>query len=161
MKLVKEIMIQDPIVLKEGSNVEDAALLFGEKKIGCLPIVDAQNRLVSFISAGDLIHYIVSNANRMNHDIAPWQREWEYTERFADIVEMSLDHPISNFARNRVVTVSPDTSLTEASRLFNKRSFKHMPVIDNDRKVVGVLNRADLISGMFSQYLHHKDKDTP
>lgn len=152
MKLVKEMMIKDPVVLRQGGNVEEAARLFGEKHIGCLPIVDASNRLVEFISAGDLVHYIVSNANRMSSHLGPWQRAWEYTDRFSEIVEMSLDHPVSNFSRKRIVTLSPDTDLTEASRLFNKRSLKNIPVVDKENKLVGVLNRSDLIAGMFANF---------
>ena len=42
------------------------------------------------------------------------------------------------------VTISPDASFLEARNLIHKRGIRHLPVVDNDHKVVGIVTDADI-----------------
>jgi acetoin utilization protein AcuB len=44
-----------------------------------------------------------------------------------------------------VVTLTPDTTITQAWRLFRERRFRHIPVITADRKVYGIISDRDLL----------------
>ncbi|MBX3446859.1 MAG: HPP family protein [Parvibaculaceae bacterium] len=44
-----------------------------------------------------------------------------------------------------VATVSPDTPLEEALRLLRKHSIKALPVVDSERRVIGILTQTDLV----------------
>lgn len=44
-----------------------------------------------------------------------------------------------------VVTLSPDTGITEAAKLLVETGFNGMPVVDESGKVVGILCQSDLI----------------
>ena len=40
--LVREVMIKDPVTLKDTATIGEAVEVFAEKRVGCLPMVDAQ-----------------------------------------------------------------------------------------------------------------------
>ena len=46
--------------------------------------------------------------------------------------------------RRNPVTISPDASFSEARSIIYKRGIRHLPVVDNDHKVVGIVTDADI-----------------
>ena len=42
------------------------------------------------------------------------------------------------------VTISPDASFSEARSIIHKRGIRHLPVVDNNHKVVGIVTDADI-----------------
>jgi acetoin utilization protein AcuB len=44
-----------------------------------------------------------------------------------------------------VMTLSPDASVAEAVALFLNYKFRCVPIVDNARKVVGILTETDLM----------------
>jgi len=51
---VDEVMTPDPVVISPGADIEEAARLFIERKIGCLPVVD-HGRVVGIITEADVL----------------------------------------------------------------------------------------------------------
>jgi len=54
---VTSVMSKPPIVIGAGAPVERAAQVMAERKIGCLPVVDDDERLVGLVTETDLLHY--------------------------------------------------------------------------------------------------------
>ena len=46
--------------------------------------------------------------------------------------------------RRNPVTISPDASFSEARSIIHDRGIRHLPVVDNDHKVVGIVTDADI-----------------
>ena len=42
------------------------------------------------------------------------------------------------------VTINPDASFSEARSIIHKRGIRHLPVVDNNHKVVGIVTDADI-----------------
>jgi CBS domain-containing protein len=53
---IKRVMSTPPVVIQPGASVEDAALVMAERKIGCLPVVEA-GRLVGMLTETDVLRY--------------------------------------------------------------------------------------------------------
>ena len=58
--LVREVMIKDPVTLKDTATIGEAVEVFAEKRVGCLPMVDAQGNLTAFLSDGDIVDYVAA-----------------------------------------------------------------------------------------------------
>jgi len=43
------------------------------------------------------------------------------------------------------VTVTPDTSFPEAFRIIKKRGIRHLPVVDEQQRLIGIVARTDLL----------------
>lgn len=157
MKRVSDIMIKEPIMIGKDAKIRDVVALFSQKHISCLPIVEDDKTLIGFISAGDVIHYVLQNANDISKsETRGFARNWYELDAFSNYVKASIDHPIMNFARRRVFTVTPEISIKEASRIFNKKQLKHMPVTE-DGKVVGLVTRNDIVTSLFEIFLEETE----
>jgi acetoin utilization protein AcuB len=57
---VGDLMSHAPVTLREGEPLERAAEQMAERRIGCLPILDASGRLSGLLSETDLLHALAS-----------------------------------------------------------------------------------------------------
>ena len=48
----------------------------------------------------------------------------------------------------KVVAVAPDTPVTEIAKLLLERQISAVPVVSDDRKVVGIVSEGDLTHGL-------------
>jgi IMP dehydrogenase len=109
-------MIIDPITLKADAKVEDALNLMKEYKIGGIPVVDEQGKLVGIVTNRDL--------------------------RF----EKEINRPIKEvMTSENVVTTSKGTTLQEAEKTLQENRIEKLPVVDKDNKLVGLITFRDII----------------
>jgi CBS domain-containing protein len=52
---VRDVMVRDVVVVHPETSVLGAARLLLDKRIGCLPVVDATNTLVGLVTSSDVI----------------------------------------------------------------------------------------------------------
>lgn len=55
-----EVMTYGPVTVREGQPLEEAAQLMADRRIGCLPVVDADGRLDGILSETDLLHALAT-----------------------------------------------------------------------------------------------------
>lgn len=58
---VEELMTHAPVTLAEESSLEEAASAMADRKISCLPIVDAEGHLCGLLSETDVLHALVTS----------------------------------------------------------------------------------------------------
>ncbi len=61
---VTDVMSSPPVVIPARATVEQAAQVMAERKIGCLPVVVDDERLVGLITETDLLRYLAGVAVR-------------------------------------------------------------------------------------------------
>jgi acetoin utilization protein AcuB len=52
---------------------------------------------------------------------------------------------VADVMTGKVITLSPHHTLSDAVKLMNDRFFRHCVVVDNDRKVIGVISDRDIL----------------
>ena len=57
--LVKDVMVSEPITTSPDTSLAEAARILGERKIGCLPVVEA-GRLVGIVTEADFVTLVAS-----------------------------------------------------------------------------------------------------
>ena len=66
------------------------------------------------------------------------------------MMERLSQGPVSSIMTHDFKFVSPDTIMTEVASIFERSSFHHLPVLDGERRPVGVISRHD-----YHQIQHH------
>jgi CBS domain-containing protein len=133
MATVRDILaVKGSHVLSIGpdASVLDAALLMNDHKIGSLLVRDA-GRLVGIITERDLLRRVVS------------QRR--------DPAEM----PVREAMTAEVACCRPETSVDEARGVMKNRRIRHLPVLDGDEQLLGLVSIGDL-----NAYLAHDQEMT-
>jgi CBS domain-containing protein len=57
--------------------------------------------------------------------------------------------PVHELMHAPVATVTPDTPACEAARLLGTRKIRHLPVVDHDGRLVGIVTDRDLRQAVF------------
>ena len=65
---------------------------------------------------------------------------------------------IMNHMSNNPVTINPDTSISEAKEIVSAKNFRHLPVTDEQGKMVGMVTDRDLRSAYPSTVLTEEEK---
>jgi len=108
-------MIIDPVTLGLNAVVGDAEALMKEHKIGGIPVVDANGKLVGIATNRDL---------RFEKDNS------------RPIVEVMTD--------SNLVTTCVGTSLEQAEQILQKNKIEKLPVVDDNYKLVGLITFRDI-----------------
>jgi len=109
-------MITDPVKLMANATVGDALHLMAENKIGGIPVVDADERLVGIVTNRDL--------------------------RF----ERSSSKPISEvMTRENLVTAKQEVNMAQASDILQEYKIEKLPVVDAEGRLVGLITYKDII----------------
>jgi nanoRNase/pAp phosphatase (c-di-AMP/oligoRNAs hydrolase) len=102
-------------VVTESSLMEEAWQVLDTKKYSGMPVVDACGNPVGVISRRDF--------QRMRK-------------------ESQMKSPVKAFMSDKIIVVSPDMGVPEASRLMVKHDIGRLPVME-DGKIIGIFTRSD------------------
>ena len=56
-----------------------------------------------------------------------------------------LTRPVAEYMTRDVIIASPDTTLMEVKNIFDSHSIHHLPVVDDEGNVRGIISKADLL----------------
>ncbi len=69
----------------------------------------------------------------------------------ADLADANDAAPVVTLMTTHVRTLSAATPIVELLALFAGRGHHHVPVVDGERRLAGIITQADLISGLYRQ----------
>lgn len=143
---VRDVMTNHLISVLPDVHVREAARMMAGNAISALTVVDAHGSLIGILSEGDLLHRRELNTET--------RRSW-WLDLFASDRELAADYVKSHSQKVRdvmitkVITASPDDTLGDIARRFEKHHIKRMPVIENGR-LIGIVTRANLVQALAS-----------
>lgn len=138
---VKEIMTKDVISLSPNIIAKDALDILLKRQISGLPVIDSQEILVGMFTEKEILSYIlpsyISTVGRFIYEENPKSVKKKF---------MELDKiKISQLMRKDVITTTPNTTLCEVARLMLTQKARRIVVVDETKKVVGIVARCDLV----------------
>ena len=136
-----KIMKHDVYSLSEHDLVKDALQLFTSKGISGAPILDKNNKLVGFISDGDILKHIADQ-------VPTFRSAWSFiaeqnNQEFNETVEYVLNLPVLSIARKDVITVDIGEELGAVCKTLAEKELKKAPVVSNS-EMVGIINRSNI-----------------
>ncbi len=143
---VKDIMTTQVITVVPETTIEKVALLLAEHHITGMPVVDASHKLLGLVTERN---FLVSG----QQVYLPTALELfkNSTETINLQIQELLATPVKDIMVSSVATISPDTELAAAARVFAVKQVNPLPVVDQNGIVVGILSRSDLIKLLTSK----------
>lgn len=149
--LVKDFMIQDVYVARPTYTLKQLLQLMIENRIGGVPIVDEEDKLISVVSDGDILRYLAPKESiyKDYFTYIPVLPEKSLDE----MVSSKLNDQVSKLLKNHsVITISPENHLEEAIKVFTQHPFKKIPVVDANHRVVGIISRGDALRSLYKGF---------
>jgi IMP dehydrogenase len=115
VKRAENGMIFDPITIKPSANVGDALNLMKEYRIGGIPVVDSQHKLVGIVTNRDL--------------------------RF----EQKMSRPLREvMTSENLITTRQETDLEKAADILQNYKIEKLPVVDDNNRLIGLITYKDI-----------------
>ncbi|WP_308443198.1 ABC transporter ATP-binding protein [Lactobacillus helsingborgensis] len=118
---VKNVMLTNPTKIDLGASLADALTMMKENRVDTLLVVDHDDHLKGYISIDDL------------------QRNYSPTNSVSDILITKLG------------TVGPEEYLRDNFSRIMSRNKSYIPVINSDKKLVGIVTRSSLVNVVYEK----------
>lgn len=126
---VKDVMTPDPTCCTADTSLEEVAQMMVDCDCGCIPVVDSEDSLQPIGTVTDRDIAIRTVAQGMN----------------------PLEMTAADIMSSPVVTVRPETSIEEVSRLMGDNQVRRVVVVDENGQCCGMVAQADLALDASSQ----------
>lgn len=125
-KTARNVMTKALVTIDKEALLTKVIELLLEYSVSGLPVVDEQNNLVGIITEHDVMNFAFSgdaDATRV--------KEAMTTDVFA---------------------FKPDKKLSEIINCFASRRIRRVPIVDDDRRLIGIVSRRDILREMLKMY---------
>jgi len=117
---------QDVISVRPSETIATLSHRLRLARIGAMVVLGDGGALVGIISERDIVHAIAEHGAR------------------------ALEMTVADLMIHRVITCTPDDSVTRISRLMTENRIRHLPVVDQG-KVAGVVSVGDVVKNRLEE----------
>lgn len=143
--LVSDIMNEAPAMLSSSATIRDAIVLLNKADTSGIPLVDQEDRVVGFLSDGDILKYLArqesSQSDGVNYVVLL------ESESFQRRINTVYDLNVMQLATRSVVSVDAGDNAEKAFKTLLEKRIKKAPVVQ-DGKLVGTLSRRNIIRAL-------------
>jgi len=149
------IMTRTVLSVRPETTILEAARLMLLHEISGLPVVDSQGHIVGMVTEGDFLRRAETGTRRQR---SRWMEFFVGPGRLAEDYVRSTGRRVEDVMTQPVRTIDEDTPLSDVVELMERHRIKRLPVL-RDRKIVGMVSRANLLHALAS--LAREIKPTP
>lgn len=130
---VQDVMTQDLIKVKQDTILKEVKILFDNKNIHHIPVINDQNKFVGIISKTDLM-LLLDWGTKLNLPSSMRRNTFLLTSNLAkDIMETN------------VLKLKPDDVIQRCVQIFRENYFRALPVVNDQEELVGIITTYDLM----------------
>src|ERR1700760_2610831 len=123
---VRDIMATGVVTVLPDTPYREIAALFREHRVSGFPVTAADGTVIGVVSESDLLALAAGRHHRGHR---------------ADGQATAGD-----LMTSPAVTISPDDLVQTAAGVMHSRRLQRLPVVDRDRRLVGIVSRSDVLS---------------
>ncbi|MDO4891263.1 MAG: CBS domain-containing protein, partial [Coriobacteriaceae bacterium] len=140
----RHIMDANPQAIPQTATIREAIALFAQSETSGIPVVDDANRVVGFVSDGDVMKYIGRNDSSFVTPMSTLYRLPDDDDILGRLDTLLNLNVMQIATEGKVITVDADTPIDEACHMLASKQIKKLPVVEGD-KLVGTLSRRNVI----------------
>ena len=139
-----DIMSKDVISIKFGTELEDAWKLMRKHQIKSLPVTDRAMRVIGIVTQVDFMKH--ANLDT----VATFETKLKGFIRRTQGAYSAKPEVAGQIMSSPVVTADDTMHIVELIPLMSQsKTHRHIPVVNADRKLVGIITQSDLVSALY------------
>jgi CBS domain-containing membrane protein len=139
----KNIMSHDVIKVEFGTTLEEAWGLLRKHNIKALPVIDRVNRVIGIVTPIDFMKHA---------DLEVYEGFATKLKRFIQrttTVHSKKPEVVGQIMTARVITAKTDMHIIGLIPLMSQHGLHHIPVVNEDRRLVGIVTQSDLVAALY------------
>jgi CBS domain-containing protein len=136
---VEDVMTTQVWTVRSGTRLKEAAEILTEQRISGLPVVDGENHVVGVLSEGDILFKEIGGPGK-----GSFLDRW-LTLPLTGLNEKLAARTVGEAMTAPAVTIDAKRPLAEAANTMIDEGVKRLPVVDDERRLIGIVTRADLV----------------
>lgn len=137
-----DIMSRDPFCVEFGTPLHEAWALMRSRHIKALPVVDRVRRIVGIITLADFIrHAEIDTQDRIGQQLRRLLRP-------SSVSHSDKPEVAGQIMTRRVRVASQERHVVELIPVFSEGGHHHIPIIDDQQRLVGIVTQADLVRAL-------------
>ncbi|MFH1594349.1 MAG: CBS domain-containing protein [Candidatus Omnitrophota bacterium] len=145
---IREAMTKNVVKVAPSTGIRNIYDLFCEKQIGCVPVVNGDNKIVGMVTKTEILDVLIPDYFGMVSDFL-------FIDDFGALEKKLESLPVlelflaEDLMERDVITINENASLVKAPVLMNKHNLRRLPVIDKDGTLVGIISKMDVCRALF------------
>jgi CBS domain-containing protein len=136
--LVRDVMTDAVVTVDQATPFKDVIGVLAAHRIGAVPVLDRAGRVVGIVSETDLL-LKQEQPHATEAAASPFEGRRRRAER-----RRAAGRTARDLMSVPAATVAPMLPVARAARVMRERNVKHLPVVDGDGRLVGIVSRGDL-----------------
>ena len=149
-KTAKDIMTTDVIVAKKDDSIANVATLLIREKIGGLPVVDEENKVVGIISETDIMQKETDIESPRVINFFQGLIFLDDIKKLEEDMKKVAAYKVEDLMSKDIITVNEDDSFDYVANVMIKKSINRVPVVDKENFLKGIICRYDIIKAMYN-----------
>ncbi|MGJ7541477.1 HPP family protein [Variovorax sp. LT1R16] len=139
----RDIMSRAPWSVQFGTPLGEAWALMRERRVKALPVIDRAQRIVGIVTVADFMRH------------ADFDRHDGLADRLRALIRPSMrthgekPEAVGQIMTREVRVASEHRQVAELVPLFSDAGHHHIPIIDADKRLVGVITQSDLVRALY------------
>ena len=134
---LKDIMTRNVITIKPEQPLEEIWKLIRSHHIRGVPVINDAKKLVGIVSIADFLK------------VTDWRMCNTLAARIKFLFLRKPSHTAEQIMSTPVTVGHENMLMTEAFLLFAEKGINHLPLVDENGELVGILTRLDLLSSLY------------
>lgn len=150
-KTAKDIMTTEVIIANREDSIVSVAKLLIEEKIGGMPVVDENNKVVGIISETDIMkkEKYVEAPQAIN--ILQGLLFFDDFKQMEQDIKRIAAYKVKELMSTEIVKVHEDDKFDDVANIMIKKSINRVPVVDSTNALKGIICRYDIIKAMYNE----------
>lgn len=149
-KRAKDIMTTDVIVANKNDIIANVANLLIKEKIGGLPVVDEENKVVGIISETDIMKKESHVDSRRMLNFIQGIIFLDDMKKFEDEMRAIAAYKVEDLMSKDIITVNENDTFDYVANVMINKSINRVPVVDENNFLKGIICRYDIIKAMYN-----------
>ena len=132
------------------SSILEAVNVMVETQTGGIPVVDGHNKVVGFITDGDIMRYLTGGERKAMDPLYAYMSIAERGD-LAERVPSMLSTNVMELATHKVISIEADASVEDVCLALSNPRIKKVPVVSNG-ELSGTVSRSDLVRYFLKEF---------
>lgn len=137
-----EAMSAAPLTVHFGTPLDEAWALLRQHRVKALPVIDRARRLVGIVTLADFMREARVEAHER------WPQRLRALLRRSVTSHSDKPETVGQIMSREVRVVSQERPIGDLLPLFASTGHHHVPVIDGERRLVGIITQSDVVRAL-------------